>query len=201
MLRPLVVLLAFGLTAKIAWTQTCVDVRAVDFRNAAIRTGAADANEAGLLFGGAAPLTDGFELRRGVALLRDDPEAAGSAPDWRVELVTDRKIHAGADTWVRVLLLEENHLSGTGMWEVVLAYACERGKLVRLFQFSGEGVSLMHLDAEKLQLYQALWKPSDPHCCPSRHVELTYAWDAETHRYRRGGAVVRDGFVSVTDER
>lgn len=202
MLRPLVVLLAFCLTAKFTWAQTCLDVRAVDFRNTAIRTGPANENETWALFGGATPLPDGFELRHGTALIHDDADASeSSSPDWRVELVLDRKIQPDPDTWVRVIGLDEDHLTGTGAWKVVQAYACQQGKLVRLFQYSGEGLSLKHLDAETLRLYQAIWKPGDPHCCPSRHVELTFAWDAEAHRYRRAGAMVGDGFATVPDER
>jgi hypothetical protein len=174
----------------------------VDFRNAAIRTGPAGANETRVLFGGAAPSPDGFELRHGMALLHDDPDASSSAsPDWRIHLMLDRKIQPDTATWVRLIVLDEDHLTGTGAWQVVLAYACDRGKLVRLFQYSGEGVTVMNLNAAKLELYQAVWKPDDPHCCPSRHAELTYAWDAEVHRYRRAEAVVREGFVSVQDER
>lgn len=202
MLRPVLVLLGLCLSTTSAWAQACLDVRSVDFRNAAIHTGQNDERDAQAVVNGAVPAPDSFQLQHGVALVHDDPAApVSSPPDWRVELTADRKIHADASTWVRVIVLEEVHLTGTGTWEVILAFACDQGRLVRLLQYGADGVILKHLDAARLELYQALWKPSDAACCPSRHVELTYAWNEQDHRYRRARAAVGDGFDATPDEK
>lgn len=200
--RSLLVLLAFCLATNSARTQTCADVRSFDFRDAAIFTGPAGPNEAHALIDGAAPTPDVIALHNGVALVSDDPGAPPSAPpDWRIQLLTNRKLQPDPATWLRVVVLEADHLTGTGAWEFVLALNCDQGHLVRVFQYSAEGVSLKHLDRETLQLYQALWKPEDPHCCPSSHLDLVYAWDPQQHRYRRASAVPGNGFASVPDEK
>jgi uncharacterized protein (TIGR03435 family) len=84
-----------------------------------------------------------------------------------------------------VIVLDKDHLTGTGDWRYILAFDCRNGLLASVFQYAAEGVSLKHLSARKLVLNQAIWGMDDPHCCPSRHVELAYRWNALRHRYIR----------------
>lgn len=202
MLRPVLVLLGCWLWWNSAWGQACTDVRAVDFKNAAIRTGPPGPNEAGLLLNGATPAPESFELHNGGTMLHDDPDAKpSSSADWQIRLAVDRRVRTDEATWVRVIVLDEYHLSGTGTWEVIQAYACKRGHLLRLMQYSGLDVSLTHVSPQRVDLYQPIWKASDPQCCPTRHLELGYAWDPAEHRYRRAMAAVRNGYETAPDER
>lgn len=176
--------LLFGLLSYSASAQTCIDIRRFDFKNAAIHVSESDANELQTLFNASRGDARTFHLRDGVGLTYDFPESNPQTPDWRTELITDREAHPEPTIWIRVIGLEDDHLTGTGTWHYVLAFSCEKGHLVRKFQFSAEGVHLKHLDDQTLQLGQGIWISSDSHADPSRERELTYKWDAQLHQYR-----------------
>lgn len=197
MFRSLAVCFALCSFSNAAWPQTCADVRQIDFRNATIHIGSLDANERKTEFDGPAPSPDLFRLHNGVALINQ----GSSTPDWQVDLVADRVVHPDPSTWLRVVVLDKDHLTGTGTWDFILAFGCSHGSLVRLFQYSSEGVSLKHLDDQNLLIYQAIWKPEDAHCCPGSHIELSYQWSPRQHRYRRVAAVPGDGMTSIPDEK
>jgi len=164
-MRLLLVMLGLCLCLNSAWTQACKDVRSFDFTNTTIHTAPGD--------DGSRQGSESFRLRDGIGFLSDDPHSL-DAHDWRVELLVNRTVHPDPLTWVRVIVLKSDHLTGTGTWNHIMAFGCREGSLVRLFQYSSEGVSLKHLDAKTLELYKAIWKPTDAHCCPSRHVDLLF---------------------------
>ncbi len=96
----------------------------------------------------------------------------------------DREAHPEPTIWIRVIELEDDHLTGTGTWHYLLAFSCEKGHLARKFQFSAEGVFLEHLDDQTLKLGQGIWTPTDSPADPSRRRELTYKWNTRVHQYR-----------------
>jgi hypothetical protein len=176
----------------IAGAQTCTDVRHFDFSNAAVQIAAKDE--------GGNSGSDVFHLQGGVGFLSDDPSSPKSR-DWHLSLLVDRLEHPDSLTWIRVIVLDKDHITGTGDWHYILVFGCARGAIVRLFQYGSEGVILKHLNDQTLQLYQAIWATTDAHCCPSKHLEVAYKWNAQRHRYRRASAISNEGYERIPDEK
>jgi hypothetical protein len=193
MARMLLVALTFCLFSNSAWSQACANIRRFDFRNATIHVGSFDTNKLTNLFNDSRGQALTFRLRNGIALTYDDPTSKAGTPDWQAELVMDREVHPEPSTWMRVIVLEDVHMTGTGTWRYILAFGCDKGRLVQKFQFTSEGVYLKHLDNQTLQLYQAIWLPTDSHADPSSHRQLIYKWYARVHQYRLADSTSGNG--------
>ena len=194
-LRMLGRILCVGFVAALAvrvTAQPCTDVRKFDFKNSDLRIGGQSAESR--------ELDHSIGLHNGTGFVSDDPTSKGSG-DWEITIRVDRVVRQNSSTWVRVFVLDQNHLTGTGDWRSVLVFGCANGSLVRLFQYASEGVALEHTDGRTIRLYQGQWKRSDAHCCPSRHFELVYEWDVGERRYRRKAFISGDGFELPTDEK
>jgi hypothetical protein len=184
--------LAVLLGLNFAQAQACDDVRAFDFRDARIHVAATDDGEH------SEPAA--FNFQHGIAYLSDNPGSPQSR-DWRVGVVVDRSAHLDPSLWIRVIVLDKNHLTGSGGWHYILAFDCRKGWLNRLFQYGSEGVTLRHLDSRRLQLYQAVWAPSDARCCPTMHADLLYEWNLREQRFVRTASIRHQGFEAVPDEK
>ena len=176
MMRRLALLFILGSISGAVRAQTCSNVRSFDFRNASIPIAAQD--------DGGSSGADFFRLQDGRGFSSDDPDSAQSH-DWQLDLVADRLEHPDPSTWIRIIVVDKDHLTGTGDWHYVMAFDCQHGSLVSLFQYGSEGVELKHLSERTLILYQEVWKKDDPHCCPSGHTILAYHWNAARHRYEK----------------
>lgn len=172
--------------------QACDEIRTFDSRNATIDLSPRD--------DGSRQDGESLTLQNGSAFLSDNPSSPNSH-DWQVEILVDRVTHLQPSMEAHVVVLEETHLSGTGARDYVLVFGCRHGSLARLFQFSSEGVSLKHLDGGMLELYEPLWKRSDPHCCPSRHLTLRYRWDAGARQFDQVARSAGNGFETIPDKR
>ena len=176
MVRRLALLFVLGSFLGALRAQTCSNIRDFDFRNASIPIAAQDDA------GSSGP--DLFRLQNGRGYSSDDLDSAQSH-DWQIDLVEDRLEHPDPATWVRIIVVDKDHLTGTGDWRYVMAFDCQHGSLVSLFQYGSEGVELKHLSEKTLILYQAIWKKDDPHCCPSGHTTLSYHWNAARHLFEK----------------
>jgi hypothetical protein len=192
MVRRLGVVVVLGLISGAVRAQTCGDIRSFDFRNASIPIAAKDEG------GSSGP--DLFRLQNGRGFSSGDPDSAQSH-DWQLDLVTDRLEQPDHLTWIRVIVVNKDHLTGTGSWQYVMAFDCQHGSLVSLFQYGSEGVELKRLSEETLVLYQAIWKKGDPHCCPSGHTVLAYRWNPSRHRYERASSKSGPGFTMVPEQK
>lgn len=158
MMRRLALVFVLGAISGAVRAQTCRDIRSFDFRNASIPIAAqGDGSSSG---------PDLFRLQNGRGFSSDDPGSSQSH-DWQLNLVADRLEHPDPSTWIRLIVVDRNHLTGTGDWRYVMAFHCQHGSLVSLLQYGSEGVELKHLSEQTLILDQAIWKKGDPHCCPS----------------------------------
>ncbi|HEY6446471.1 MAG TPA: hypothetical protein VIY53_08430 [Acidobacteriaceae bacterium] len=164
-----------GLISMAAGAQTCTSIRQFDFRNSQIPIAARDAS-------GASSGPELFRLENGEGFISDDPDDPQSH-DWGLSLLADRLEHPDPSTWIRVIVVEKDHLTGSGDWRYVLAFACERGSLTSLFQFGEPGVVLDYVTGQTLELTQAIWGEGDAQCCPTRSRNLTYKWNPQRHRY------------------
>lgn len=176
MLRFMLLILMCGAAISTAAAQSCSDIRSFDFKNATIITAARD--------DGSRQEVDSFHFQNGKGFTSDDPDNP-QEHDWQLELDSDHLVHPDPSMWLRVIEFDRDHITGTGDWYYVMAFTCRNGHLFRVFQYSSEGVSLKHLDGSNLELYDAVWALNDAHCCPSRHSEIVYQWDAGSHRYHR----------------
>lgn len=192
MLRKFLVVSALCLFLKSLNCQPCQDVRTFDFRNAAIQIAPQDE--------GSHQGTQTFVLRDGIAFISDDPQSLKSH-DWRVDLIVNRILRLDSSTLASVIVLKKDHLTGTGTWDFVLVFGCEKGVLVRLFQYSAQGVILKHLDGGTVELYEPSWTVGDAHCCPSRHRELAFRWISQEHQFHRMNSATEDGFESEPNEK
>ncbi len=184
MLRSILFALATVALAVRVTAQPCADVRQFDFRNSVLRIGGQTGENH--------EPERSIRLRNGTAFISDDPRSIKSR-DWEITLKADRVVRPDASTWAKVIVLDRNHLRGTGNWTYVLAFGCANGSLARLFQYESEGVTLEHTDGRTIRLYLAKWRSSDAHCCPSQHLELVYEWDVSQHRYRKKASLPGDG--------
>lgn len=174
LLYIILVLVAWSLFLNTSQAQICTDIRRFDMRNATIHMSAQD---------------DGGKLAPPVFHLHDGVDRIfefGSL-EWQVELDSDRTVHPDAATWLRVVMLEDVHMGGSGTLNFVLAFDCEKGRLVRLFQYGSEGIRLKHLDDRTLALDQAVPGPDDSDASPSEYCEVIYQWVARDHRYHHTG--------------
>jgi hypothetical protein len=191
MIRPFAIAILLSLASGTARAQACRDIRQFNFKNAAIPIAAPDDG------GRSGP--DLFHLHDGAGFLSDDPDSAQSH-DWGLQLIADRLAHPDPSTWIRVIVVDKDHLTGTGDWRYVMVFGCRNGSLVSIFQYGSEGVELKHLSDQRLDLYQAVWTKDDAHCCPSRHVDIVYRWDTQQHRYRKAISVSGPGSTPRSDK-
>ena len=113
------------------------------------------------------------------------PDGKGTRPGWQAQILIDRMAHPTSSATVRVLVVEVVNLLGPSTWRYVTTFACRDGVLKPVFQFSGEGVSLQHLDGDTLVVHQSIWKPADPHTTPSQRRVVSYRWDGAKETYVR----------------
>jgi hypothetical protein len=180
MQRAAILIFAACLLSPSMPAQTCANIRTFDFRNATIHIAVHDTDGKTSVSESKDDSAESIRLHDGAGFSSD---GEAGAHDWRITSIENHLLHPDAKTWVRVIVLDKNHLTGTGDWRYIMAFTCADGSLVRLFQYGSEGVSLKHVEDRALVLYQAVWGSEDAHAEPSEHRELAYRWSATDHRY------------------
>lgn len=79
---------------------------------------------------------------------------------------------------VRFIEINGDRLTGNGTFQYVIGFRCRKGVVRNVFQQEGEGVGIVNLSPESVVLSFAVWKPSDPHCCPTEEKKVWFSWDA-----------------------
>ena len=94
-------------------------------------------------------------------------------PEGRVKIVEDSAVDVTRGPTIRFLTIGWEHLPGPGAFAVLLGFACQDGRLKKIFQFSADGVEKFELGpGNQLIIKQAIWSESDGHCCPSQTYAL-----------------------------
>jgi len=184
MVRPLLIAVLLGIASGAARAQACRDIRQFDFRNAAIPVAARD--EAGDDSG-----PDSFSLHYGKGF---ESDGLPGAHDWSLELLSDQLEHPDPSTWIRVIVVDMDHVTGSGDWRYVMAFTCKNGSLDSVFPYGAPGVALERLTERTMKLYVAVETESDPECCPSGHKDIAYRSNAQRHRYRKVSSITGPGF-------
>jgi hypothetical protein len=110
----------------------------------------------------------------------EEDEDSPKECDWKVTVDRDRNI---ADDR-RLIVVDSDHMIGSGDWIDVLVLGCRAGKVMALFhdQFS-DSVDVEEASADKLVLTFGRWVGSDPHCCPSMEEHQVYVWSKQAQKY------------------
>jgi hypothetical protein len=101
--------------------------------------------------------------------------------EYQNTLVTDRRL--GAER--RLLVVNADHVSGSGAHDVLTVYACRQGRVAAVLTGAFEyGIRIERADAEVIVFTAGLWEGADPHCCPSHEQRLHYVWSPESMSYQ-----------------
>ncbi len=188
------------LVPSCAFAQACRDIATVDFRNSVIQAkpysgrpfyGPFNGPGAGgdfRLRDGVFPEYEGFTPRELAALSVKERKEVTSKPDWETTIEHDEVWRPGGTSNLRVLVLSQVHLTGTGAFIYVLAFECNARAVRKVFEASGEGVKLERTTADGIDISVGVWGSGDGHCCPSRVVDLHYTWSPQKHQFIRKGS-------------
>ena len=123
-----------------------------------------------------------FKLSVGAARLRDGKACLKLLPEsqhceWSVDLTRVEKW--GVGDHLLLVVLKANHETGSGAWDSVFLYACQRGAFVpvlsRRYLYGARIVVGQNSD---LWLTSGVWHSGDPSCCPSHERREHYTWNA-----------------------
>jgi hypothetical protein len=183
------------LCAPVTLAASCRDIAKVDFRNRVILAPSYTGKPFYGLFNGPGP-GGPLRLRNGMFLKWDGPAemTRPSAeqrdenlrkPDWKTTIEQDVLLNPAGSSGVRVLTLHQNHLTGTGAFTYVFAFACRSGSLSKIFEASGEGLQLERATANSIEVSVGIWADADSHASPSRVEHLRYRWSPVLKRFIR----------------
>ena len=196
-LAPLSIWFAFVFGASNAIAAvSCRDIASVDFSNQAIlaRNGAGKPYYG--LFNGPGPggplrLRDGvfleWDLSPGMwaMLSPEEREETNGKPDWKTTIREVATLHLTATTDVRLLVLDQVHMTGTGAFTYIFGFQCVAGSLRKVFEASGQCVNLERTTGGGMDISVFVWGKDDAHCCPRREVHLRYRWSPSLKRFVR----------------
>ena len=107
-----------------------------------------------------------------------------SACDWEHTVTLDKLLTPEPGQAVRLIILNSNHLTGSGAWDHVLLFECKEGKVTSLFnQGYLNGVKVEELGDAEFSLLSGEWLRKDPECCPSRHKREIFRWDRKKEAF------------------
>jgi hypothetical protein len=110
----------------------------------------------------------------------EEDEDSPKECDWKVAINEDRNI---ADDR-RLIVVDSDHMTGSGEWTYVLVLGCRAGRVTALFHdVSLYGVDVEEASADKLVLKSLEWVGSDARCCPSMEERNVYVWSKDAQKY------------------
>ncbi len=110
--------------------------------------------------------------------------------DWQMKVSEDRLLSPEPGWQLRLLIVEEDHLTGSGAWGRVLLYECQNHQLKTVMdQRYLYGVQFC-ATKDGFKLEYGDWFPGDPRCCPSGRREDFFRWERAEHKYLRTQSVV-----------
>jgi len=125
-----------------------------------------------------------FAFRNGIALQWLVPEEHNpQRPDFRITIDRDQLVHPTGSSGVKILIVQMDHLTGTGSFQYLAAYDCRERQLHKLLDVSGEGVKFLSASNDRIQLTLFLWSDADAHCCPSKKADVMFQWSPKRQAY------------------
>jgi len=134
-------------------------------------------NEAALSFG-----SQSLRFQNGKACTSDQAIEDGCA--WRHTLTVDQTLVPTPGQTIRRIVINSNHLTGSGAWDHVLFFRCRNGHVVNEFSESyRNGVTIEKRSYTELWLVSGEWLKGDPDCCPSRQKTKIFRWDSKKNAF------------------
>jgi hypothetical protein len=121
----------------------------------------------------------------------EDPEC-----DWSVQL-------ARTETWgisgqLLLVVINRNHQAGSGAFDLVFWYVCERGTFVPVWSHTYlYGATIVLGQASDLWISSGVWRPGDASCCASQDRREHLAWNGT----RRSVEVLESAVTTRTGQR
>jgi len=110
--------------------------------------------------------------------------------DWKMRVSEDQLLSPEPGRQLRLSIIEEDHLTGSGAWGRVLLYECRNHQLKKMMdQRYLYGVHFTPTRAG-FNLESGYWLPTDARCCPSRRQQERFRWDSAKHKYTLSRRVV-----------
>jgi len=132
-----------------------------------------------------------FDLDIGRVRLQDGKacvHATGSDPpcEWEWEVELTRTERWGANQRFLLVVVDANHLLGSGAWDDVFVYHCDgdRDEYERVFsEVYQYGAKVELGETADLWITAGLWRPEDPSCCASRTRRSHLVWRKRPKRF------------------
>ncbi len=81
---------------------------------------------------------------------------------------------------IRLIVINSNHLIGSGAWDHVFFFRCRNGHAVSDFSESyRNGVKIEKRSNTELRLVSGEWPKGDRDCCLSRQMTEIFRWDSK----------------------
>ena len=104
--------------------------------------------------------------------------------DWEHTISKDEILRPAPEKDLRLIVINANHLTGSGLWDTVLIFDCFNGNLRKIFEKRYlYGVKIKKNTNSEITFISGDWQPDDPTCCPSREKKETYLWDLNKNSY------------------
>jgi hypothetical protein len=117
-----------------------------------------------------------LQFRDGKACTKDGEDTGPC--DWEHVVTFDKVLTPEPGQAVRLMIINSNHLTGSGAWDHVLLFECKDGRVVSAFNESYlHGVKIEKLASTEFSLISGEWLKNDPECCPSRNKREVFHWD------------------------
>ncbi len=121
-----------------------------------------------------------LDFSHGTGCYAEEEDDDSEHCDWKVAIDQDRNI---ADDR-RLIVVDSEHMTGSGAWTDVLVLGCQAGKVTALFHdVSLYGIDVEEASADKLVLKVLKWVGSDARCCPSMEERQVYVWSKDAQKY------------------
>ena len=113
-------------------------------------------------------------LKDGRGCVKERPEDPGC--NWSVALTRVETWGVGGQ--LVLVVINRNHEAGSGAFDSVFWYACERGTLVSVWSQSYlYGATIVMGQESDLWITSGVWRPGDATCCPSQERREHLAWN------------------------
>lgn len=112
--------------------------------------------------------------------------------DWEHKITRDEIFRLSPSREVRLVVINSNHLTGSGAWDAVVVFDCVDGLMKEMFEKSHlYGERIEHTGKGELVFVSGKWAKGDPMCCPSEVRSEVYRWDEMAGTFNLVDTIIR----------
>jgi hypothetical protein len=89
------------------------------------------------------------------------------------------------DSTARLVIVNSDHVLGSGAWDNVFIYGCRNGGQITTF-FNKKylyGATVQSVSSKAVTIKYGFWSGKDAGCCASHEAISVYQWDPKTQRF------------------